>query len=49
MSFKILMATLVVATVITATGITILARRAEAVEGIGRPPIDFDPAAKWSR
>jgi hypothetical protein len=33
MSFKILMAALVIVTVLTAAGITILARRAEAVEG----------------
>ena len=33
MSFKILMAALVIVTVLTAAGVTVLARRAEAVEG----------------
>jgi hypothetical protein len=46
MSFKILMAALVIVTVLTAAGITILARRAEALEV---HIIDFDPAANRTR
>jgi hypothetical protein len=45
MSFKIVMAALVVVTVLTAAGITTLARRAEAVEG----SLPVDPSAKRTR